>query len=316
MRKIILFGDSLTQFGQGPNRVLEGGGPGWADRLVELCARRADVYNRGCFGYNTRDALKTNLVDDTISTSSEEVMLATVLFGSNDACDIAFELNGKHVELTEYEANLTGLVVRAKKISPRRVVVFTPPAMSDEKYVAFRIEVNKPMDRSNALLSPYIEVCKRVAANQAVPCIDLHTPTTGRPEIFMKDGLHFSALGDALVFSLLCAKLDATWPELQIARDPFNQSSSNSGSISALKPAVPFWDNYFNNAEPPLKTEPEKWKLNRGKIVLLGDSITQQAQGNPAWIAEPQEEHAGWGDMVSRMCVSLGSKLFVETFRL
>ena len=43
---IVLFGDSLTQRGFEPE--------GWAAALAHYYGRRADVYNRGYGGYNTR----------------------------------------------------------------------------------------------------------------------------------------------------------------------------------------------------------------------------------------------------------------------
>lgn len=62
MKRIILFGDSITQ--QGFNNG------GWAARLASRYVRRADVYNRGLSGYNTvwaRLALQQVFADFEVS---------------------------------------------------------------------------------------------------------------------------------------------------------------------------------------------------------------------------------------------------------
>lgn len=294
MNTIVLFGDSLTQFAQGPPRSMRGGGPGWGDRLVEYYARRADVVNRGCFGYNTRDALEVGLIPD----SGGELLFATVLLGSNDACSVEFERDGKHVDVVEYARNLHELLARARKLTPR-VLVFTPPAMDLAKYTDFRLHtVKKPVDRSNELVMPYVNACLKVCRAIGLDCVNLYEHTAGRVEACTgPDGLHFSEFGDELMFQLLRQHVEAKWPELAVHSDPNSRSYANSASSSAIAPYVPFWDRRGDGSGGG--SSKPKWTSQRPSIVLLGDSITQQSQGNPSWCADSSKsEHAGWGDML------------------
>lgn len=75
---IVLFGDSITQGGFAPG--------GWAARVAERYVRRADVFNRGLSGYNTRWA---RAVLPALFEQSPPFDLAkslvTVFFGANDA---------------------------------------------------------------------------------------------------------------------------------------------------------------------------------------------------------------------------------------
>ncbi|KAH9252040.1 hypothetical protein BASA81_010022 [Batrachochytrium salamandrivorans] len=300
MNKIVLFGDSLTQFAQGPPRAMRGGGPGWGDCLVEYYARRADVVNRGCFGYNTRDALEVDLIPRPSDDGEGEVLFATVLLGSNDACSIELERDGKHVDLVEYGRNLHELLVRARKLTSR-VLVFTPPAMDLAKYTDFRLNtVKKPVDRSNDLVLPYVNVCLQVCRTSGLDCVNLYEQTVGCVDTLTGvDGLHFSESGDELMFQLVKQHVETNWPELAVHPDPNSRTYSNSASVSAIAPYLPFWDKRTPNSANGAELLNPKWKSQRPTIVLVGDSITQQSQGNPSWCANfGKSEHAGWGDML------------------
>ena len=85
--------------------------------MNEYFCRRADVLNRGCAQFNTKWALKTNLVP---TEGKETLVLATIWFGANDSC---FEgTDGaacKHVSLSDYVANLKEIYTRVRKMSNR-----------------------------------------------------------------------------------------------------------------------------------------------------------------------------------------------------
>ena len=53
---ILLFGDSITEYGFGIEEVRFG----WASLLSSLYSRRADVLNRGFSGYNTKVSTYVN----------------------------------------------------------------------------------------------------------------------------------------------------------------------------------------------------------------------------------------------------------------
>ena len=114
---IVLFGDSLTQRGFEPE--------GWAAALAHYYGRRADVYNRGYGGYNTRWARELAPALFARPPQGQAHLLATVWFGANDAC---ISTERAHVPLLEFEANLETIVQQARQVA-RVVVVMTPPPL-------------------------------------------------------------------------------------------------------------------------------------------------------------------------------------------
>ena len=124
---IILFGDSITEQSFGLN-----GRVGWGSLLAAEYARRADVFNRGFSGYNTRMALDlipsifpspspsppnySSKRDSSDGGSSKEaeniasdggILFCTVYFGANDA---ALPGERQHVSLEEYGQNLGTII--------------------------------------------------------------------------------------------------------------------------------------------------------------------------------------------------------------
>jgi lysophospholipase L1-like esterase len=92
-RKVLFFGDSITQHGL--NTDIHG----WIAKLGNWWTRRVDVLNRGFSGYNTRWARQ--VVQEVVV--DERPDLVFVFFGANDAVD---ESVLQHVPLEEYRSNL------------------------------------------------------------------------------------------------------------------------------------------------------------------------------------------------------------------
>ena len=127
---IVLFGDSLTQRGFEPE--------GWAAALAHYYGRRADVYNRGYGGYNTRWARELAPALFARPPQGQAHLLATVWFGANDAADPAAGNARQAVPLDEYEANVRALVARALACGDGvAVLVLTPPPGGPAKYAQF-----------------------------------------------------------------------------------------------------------------------------------------------------------------------------------
>ena len=123
---IVLFGDSLTQRGFEPE--------GWAAALAHYYGRRADVYNRGYGGYNTRWARELAPALFARPPQGQAHLLATVWFGANDAC---ISTERAHVPLLEFEANLETIVQQARQVA-RVVVVMTPPPVHGPSRLAYQ----------------------------------------------------------------------------------------------------------------------------------------------------------------------------------
>ncbi|KAJ2852066.1 isoamyl acetate-hydrolyzing esterase [Coemansia brasiliensis] len=145
-----------------------------------------------------------------------------------------------------------------------RILFITPPATGDRMIQAKRRKGYMPIVQ-NSETKAYAEVVKKVAADVNTPCVDLYsaiesrvhsqkkrdekvrlfdipnpsntdsasatTATTRVAEYdgydeFLVDGLHLNPAGNRLLFNLITAKINQTWPE--------------------LKPSKPIW------AKPPI----------------------------------------------------------------
>lgn len=107
---ILLLGDSLTEQGFGMQ-----GRVGWAGLLAAAYSRRADVVQRGYFGYNTnhivQHVLPSVLQNDIMRNHQGDLLFATVFVGANDA---VLAGNAQHVPLETYQQNLATIVTRIR----------------------------------------------------------------------------------------------------------------------------------------------------------------------------------------------------------
>ena len=105
--RVILIGDSLTQFGFSTDGC-------WTSMLADALQRKCDVINRGFSGYNSRN-VKNILPQfgDDLLRDPENVSAITVFLGANDANDPAVVRAGtpnQNVPLPEYEQNLNWIL--------------------------------------------------------------------------------------------------------------------------------------------------------------------------------------------------------------
>lgn len=143
---VVLFGDSLTQMGYGEFTLTPTSNkfePGWVSLLSTVYQRRADIFNRGYSGYNTRHTLDIMLPrvlagGDDLGTddrgagdnndtknpkdpSSKSVsprksngkpLFCTVFLGANDQ---ALPGERQHVPKDEYSKNLATIIRRIRE---------------------------------------------------------------------------------------------------------------------------------------------------------------------------------------------------------
>ena len=164
---IVLFGDSLTQRGFEPE--------GWAAALAHYYGRRADVYNRGYGGYNTRWARELAPALFARPPQGQAHLLATVWFGANDAC---ISTERAHVPLLEFEANLETIVQQARQVA-RVVVVMTPPPVHGPSRLAYQkrkygARATGVEERSTEVAGRYGDVAARVAGRHGCALLDVH----------------------------------------------------------------------------------------------------------------------------------------------
>lgn len=149
--KIILFGDSLTQFSHQAG--------GLAQRLADTYQRRLDVVNRGFSGYNSTWALQ--LLPHIFPVAQEDhgrpLELVAIWLGANDAAGPG---SSQHVPVARYSDNLHQIVEHFRVATPRaRLVFITPPPVL-------------PPFRERSLTIQYVEAVRAIGAQLQVPVVD------------------------------------------------------------------------------------------------------------------------------------------------
>ena len=136
---IVLFGDSLTQKG------FEDGG--WVCRVANYFGRKADVFNRGFSGYNTRWALQLMKFPESFPSQCD---LAVIFLGANDSALPDGTTKRQYVPPDEFGSNLKQLVqfFRSGPVGSdkTKVVIIAPPPVSE----AGRAADPKEADRRDA----------------------------------------------------------------------------------------------------------------------------------------------------------------------
>eukprot|EP01038_Epipyxis_sp_PR26KG_P012407 gene12407-16640_t len=203
-KKIICFGDSITEFGSG---LLPSDGFGWVGLLQIWYSRKVDVVNRGYSGYNSRWA-KYILQSAVIS---EKPDLIFIFFGANDA-SISYTYgieDSQYILLEKYSQNIEEMIKWIQKELPSTdIILITPTPIFEETLESFAREnwnVQK-LCRSNDHTHKYAVACKEIANRFQIPVIDawkgLEGESTTR-QAFLSDGLHLNERGNAKLFDLI-----------------------------------------------------------------------------------------------------------------
>lgn len=223
---ILLFGDSLTEYGFGqPEASVD---VGWASLLSAAYSRRADVLNRGFSGYNTEWAL--NLVPKIFGVI-DQVLFATVWLGANDA---AVPGHCQHVPIDAYQENLASILrlMRARmKNSLFPIILLTPPPV-DEVAWKEHMQSNFPesveetggeSNRKNSMAREYGEAAKK-AAGMDPHCVvlDVWELLEGETEHrgkYLSDGLHLNSEGNRKVYQAIMERIEQYFPRIAPMRD-------------------------------------------------------------------------------------------------
>ncbi|CAN0901196.1 GDSL esterase/lipase At5g62930 [Linum grandiflorum] len=219
--QIILFGDSITE------QSFRSGG--WGASLADSYSRKADVFNRGYGGYNTRWALF--LLHHLFPIDGRKPPVAvTVFFGANDAALLGRTSERQHVPLDEYKENLRKVVKHLKDCSPTMLVVLISPPPVDEagrKAYATSLYGEKAMElpeRTNEMTGVYALHCVELAKELGVLSVNLWSKmqeTEGWQKKYLSDGLHLTPEGNAVVFQeVMKAFSENAW--LSPAEMPFD----------------------------------------------------------------------------------------------
>ena len=204
---VVLLGDSLTQRGG----AVAGGAPGWAARLGELYARRADVVNRGLSGYNTRWVLPELPV--LLGGAAAGAALVVVWLGANDAALSGGDSAAQHVPLAEYRDNLRAILGHVKALpgNPRALLITPPPVHETSR---LRFTGGAAPERTIAAAAAYARACLEVAQETDTLALSLWDGLMEGGSLsweeMLCDGLHLSPSGEELVYDLVVKAIEGT----------------------------------------------------------------------------------------------------------
>jgi lysophospholipase L1-like esterase len=196
-KKLIVIGDSNTQFGYSENGV-------WLRLLADKLQRRCDIVNRGFAGYNTR-YLKQLTPKILAEFPAESICGVIVLLGTNDSAGNSLQ----HVPLDEYKRNMKDIVgsILNYGVAKENLILITPAKIDDVKWSK---SIGSPSTHLDYLVKDYAGCCKDICKELNLKCIDLYG-LMGRAtdyEKYLFDGLHFSPSGGKLLFENLTPIID------------------------------------------------------------------------------------------------------------
>jgi len=257
---IILFGDSITQYGFG----VEGSPLGWAAFLAAAYSRRADVLNRGFSGYNTDMAVNTLLPrvftgplpqqqqpSSSSSSPQPSLLFTTVFFGANDAALLG---GNQHVPVERFGQNLEKIVNYIRSTTTTTpsttttssstassldslIILLTPPPFDAQAWMNFR-QISEP-GRSNQVAKLYGDEVKKVANKfKNVNCIVVDTwnlldgdKDNAKNNKHLSDGLHLNDSGNRLVYEGIVAALKEHSPRLLPTNDDGQDEKSGVAGV-------------------------------------------------------------------------------------
>nr|XP_022302463.1 isoamyl acetate-hydrolyzing esterase 1 homolog [Crassostrea virginica] len=228
-KKVLLVGDSLTQFGFSK----EGS---YAALLADYLQRKSDVISRGFSGYNTKWC-KIILPEILKEFDPEDIAMATIFLGANDSN--LPENKTQHVPLPDYKQDLKDMVdmMMTYGIPKERIVLIPPPACDEKAWKKFCLENDKLFTKCNLTAGKYADACLDAARECGTKSVDFYNSMMKREDWqdALCDGLHLSSAGSQLLFYLLRPVVDSLTSELPVIYPDWKDVDINN-LTECLKP--------------------------------------------------------------------------------
>jgi len=201
---IVMFGDSTTAERPGAVEKV------YADRVREALqsiGSTLSVYNAGV-GSNTTKNARDRFARDVLA---HKPRVLVIQFGLNDAAvDVWREppATASRVPLAEYEQNLRWLITTSREQQIKPVLMTTNPTRWTSKlrdlYGKPPYRPDEPDGFDAPVLASYNEAVRRLAAELAVPLVDVHAAFTAQnADRLLLDGMHPNDAGHQLIAELL-----------------------------------------------------------------------------------------------------------------
>lgn len=207
-KKLILIGDSNTQFGYGE--------ASWVSILSDRLQRKCDVINRGFSGYNTKHLRR--ILPEIMSEFNKESIAGLILaLGTNDSSKAPQQF----VPLEKYSENMNWIIdyLIDFGINPKTFIIVIPPPIDDQKWIQVKRSLGDKSFHFNSLVMPYAETCIKIAQEKNLSFINLHEKMSQSFGNYLHDGLHFSQEGGQLLSDSLW-EIISKWSHLKEQKYP------------------------------------------------------------------------------------------------
>ncbi|XP_072020922.1 isoamyl acetate-hydrolyzing esterase 1 homolog isoform X2 [Amphiura filiformis] len=227
--KIILFGDSITQFSFG-----EGG---WGAFIADKLQRKCDIVNRGFSGYNSTLG-KVALLKVIPKTAIPAITMVTILFGTNDAT--LDSSNAKYVSSDDFCLNIKAMIdyLQEGGLEASKIVLITPPPIYGEGWKKHcQTTYGVAQNRTNANTGLYAKACCTVAKDLGIEVLDIYTIMQQEPkwERYLLDGLHLSPDGNQFLGEQLWKMLEPKTRDLPMQLPDWKDVDPNNPEEALLK---------------------------------------------------------------------------------
>ncbi|ODQ81944.1 hypothetical protein BABINDRAFT_33431 [Babjeviella inositovora NRRL Y-12698] len=220
--KVIIFGDSITQFAYNSFPTFDTNDVHFAygSGMTNAYTRKMDVVQRGYGGYNSEHAraLIDHILPDAPESEYTRPVLITVFFGTNDAA-----VSGpQHVDIDRYLENMAYIVDRATS-KGIKVVLIGPGWHNQDRWYAIRPDGKaEGIYRTTEVNKQYSEALGALAKEKNVGFADLwqefdaYEKANGEGSFsdLLTDGIHFTGKGYLLMFDEVMKVIRETYPEL------------------------------------------------------------------------------------------------------
>eukprot|EP00057_Strongylocentrotus_purpuratus_P009222 XP_011663696.1 PREDICTED: isoamyl acetate-hydrolyzing esterase 1 homolog isoform X1 [Strongylocentrotus purpuratus] len=137
----------------------------------------------------------------------QNVAMATVFFGANDACLLELQPD-KHVPVEDYTVNIKAIVnyLESNGIRKEKILLITPPPIDEALWGAGCKEKGTALNRTLKNSGIYAKACVTLAQDLDVKVIDIWTAMQKEENWgprFLSDGLHLSADGAGFLYKQL-----------------------------------------------------------------------------------------------------------------
>lgn len=202
-KKVVLFGDSLTQFSFSPESP-------WGALIADKLQRKCDVLNRGFSGYNSTwcQIILPHVVDARLAN---ETVAMVIFLGANDS-NLYKGNPHQHVPLEDYKNNLLQMInyLHSVGLHKDHMILVSPPPCDEDKWSTKCLAEGKIMAKDNWVTGQYAVACQETAEQGGIGYIDLYKYMLAQEDWsrYLSDGLHLSPEGSRFLF-------DKLWPLIE-----------------------------------------------------------------------------------------------------